>query len=323
MKVRDMRINAFDNPDFTGLELDEEEVIYRTFSDAETQEYINENTSSDMLIYRVTYPFVQNFSFVFEKVEEIDTAGSIDRQYDARQDFNSVVNTFDMDPNFEGIPDMDYPLVEKIERIAYNKDPRAIDLQLIQYLARYMGYDLTDWANDIVQSPYYSNPKEVESAIRRAVEQLPQYYALKSTESGLELLLLTLGIVGELVTMWTPQNDPYSEFIPDYQLRGREYADMQEGLRTSYIPTPHFAINVNIAGNFENQILQGDQQRVVSAINRFKPINTVFDGIRQYIETTLKARITISKMNAKGKIKAAIGFEDLDWTNDLINNDCL
>ena len=323
MKIRDMRINAYDNPDFVGLELNEEEVVYRTFSDAEAQQYINDNTSSDTLIYRVAYPFAQNFSFVFEKVEEIDTAGSIDRQYNAKKDYNSVVNTADMAVGFEGIPDMDYPLVEKIERIAYNKDPRAIDLQLIQYLARYMGYDLTDWADDIVQSPYYSNPEEVEAAIRRAVEQLPQYYALKSTESGLELLLLTLGIVGELITMWTPQNDPYSEFIPDYKLRGREYADMQSGLRTSYVPTPHFAVNVNIAGNFENQILQGDQQRLLSAINRFKPINTVFNGIRAYIEATLKARITISKMNAKGSIKASIGFETLDWTDDLIDNDCL
>jgi hypothetical protein len=323
MKIRDMRVNAYDNPDYVGIELDEEEVVYRTFSNAETDAYINDNSSSSQLVYRVTYPYAQAYQFLYEKVDEIDTAGSIDRQYNAKNDYNSVVNTSDMSADFEGIPDMDYPLVEKIERIAYNKDPRAIDLQLIQYLARYMGYDATDWANDIVQSPYYSTTEEAESAIRRAIEQLPQYYTLKSTESGLELLLLMFGIVGELVSMWTPQNSPYSEFIPDYKIRGRQYADMLDGIQSSYVPTPHFAINVNIAGNFENQILQGDQQRVVSAINRFKPINTVFDGIRQYIQATLKARITISGMNAKGKQSCSIGYENVDWSGDLIDNDCL
>ena len=323
MKIRDMRVNAFDNPDFTGIELDEEEVVYRTFSDSDVLGYINENSSSGQLVYQVTYPLVKNFDFVYEKVEFVDTAGSVDRQYNAKQDYNSVVNTADMADDFQGIPDMDYPLIEKIERIAYNKDPRAIDLDLIQYLARYLGYDITDWAQDIIASPYYETQEEVEAAIRRAVEQLPQYYTLKSTESGLELLLLTLGIVGELITMWTPQDAPYSEFIPDYQLRGRQYADMIDGVTRSYVPTPHFNINVNIAGNFENQILQGDQQRIISAIKRFKPINTVFNEIRQYITAKLKARITISKMNAEGKQKFSVGFENLDWTGDLLDNDCL
>lgn len=323
MKVRDIRINGYDNPDFVGIELDEEEVIYRVFSDADVEQYINTNISSSNLVYKASYPFVQDFEFIYEKVENIDTAGSVDREYDARKDYNSVVNTFDMSPDFTGIPDMDYPLVEKIERLAYNKDPRVIDINLIGYLARYMGYDITGFVEDITSSPYYSNQQEIESAIRRAVEQLPQYYALKSTKSGLELLLLTFGIVGELVTKWTPQEAPYSEFIPDYELRGREYADMLEGIRSSYVPTPHFNINVNIAGNFENQILQGDNQRLLSAIKRFKPINTVFDGICQYIKTKLKARISISKMNAKGKQKVAIGFENLDWDEDLIQNDCL
>lgn len=323
MKIREMRVNAYDNADYVGIELDEEEVIYRTFSNAETDAYINENSSSSQLVYRVTYPYAQAYQFLFEKVDEIDTIGSIDRQYNAKNDYNSVVNTSDMASTFEGIPDMDYPIIEKIERIAYNKDPRVIDLQMIQYLARYMGYDATDWANDIIQSPYYSTPEQAESAIRRAIEQLPQYYTLKSTKSGLELLLLIFGIVGDIITMWTPQDSPYSEFIPDYKIRGRQYSDMLDGIQSSYVPTPHFAINVNIASAFENQILQGDQQRVISAIKRFKPINTVFDGIRQYIQATLKARITISGMNAKGKQSCSIGYEQLDWSDDLIDNNCL
>ena len=323
MKVRDMRINAYDNQDFIGLELDEEAVIYRTFTDTEVSQYINSNISSKLMVYKVSYPFVQDFEFIFEKVDEIDTVSSLDREYDARQDYNSVVDTSDMDSNFTGIPDMDYPLVEKIERIAYNKDPRVIDIDLIGYLARYMGYDITNWVEDITSSPYYNTPQEVENAIRRAVEQLPQYYTLKSTKSGLELLLLIFGIVGELVTKWTPQDSPYSEFIPDYQIRGREYADMSAGINRSYVPTPHFEINVNIAGNFENQILQSDGRRVIDAIKRFKPINTVFDGIKQYIKAKQMARITISKMNATGKQSCSIGFETLDWNDDLIDNDCL
>ncbi len=331
MKIRDITVDAYQDPNYTGLDDDEIPYVYRRYTDSAVNDYIDENFTGTAQVYKVESLFASNFQFIFEKVDNIDTAGPFQKQYNAKFDYNSVASREGMKSSFTGVKDMKYPLVEKFERLAYIKDPNVIDYEMIEYLARYMGYDITAINNDIEESTVYTTEEEREMALRRAIQNLPQYYSLKSTKSGLEMLLLTFGIVGELVTMWTRQenpygnpydNDPYDDMIPDYELRGLQYAENTQGKMSNFVPTPHFKIKVEIEGNFDNQLLPSDERRIVSQIERFKPINTVFDGIFRFLSAKLTATVTMGQVRTLGKMKAAVGFTDLIF-DDEYQNDCI
>lgn len=331
MKVRDITVDAYEDPNYTGLYDDETPYVYRRYTDSQVNDFIDENFTGTTQVYKVESLFASNFQFIFEKVTNIDTAGPFQKQYDAKFDYNSIASREGMKKSFTGVTDMKYPLVEKFERLAYIKDPNVIDYEMIEYLARYMGYDITAINGDIEESTVYTTEEEREMALRRAIQNLPQYYSLKSTKSGLEMLLLTFGIVGELVTMWTRQEnpygnpydtDPYDDMIPDYELRGLQYAENTQGKMSNFVPTPHFKIKVEIEGNFDNQLLPSDERRIVSQIERFKPINTVFDGIFRFLSTKLTATVTMGQVRTLGKMKTAVGFTDLIF-DDEYQNDCI
>jgi len=323
MKIGDINVDAYENPEYLGgLAEDEIPYVYRVFNDAEVNEYIADNFTANFNVFKVDAPYATNYQFVFEKVSNIDTTKSYHELFDSRYDKNSVVDTSDMKATFDGIPDMDYPILEKVERLVYLKDPNVIDIDLIGYLARYMGYDITSVFNDITSSPYYVSNEEQEKALRKYIENLPQYYALKSTESGIEMLLLAFGIVGELVTLWTKDDNPYAQFERDVDIRNVQYAAMESGEMSNYIPTPYFDLKVEVEGNFDAQLLSNDLKNVEKAVRTFKPINTVFRAIYLFLETKANIKITSSKMKAKGKLSASIGYDNLVF-DDEINNDCI
>jgi hypothetical protein len=322
MKVRTATVDSYEDADYTGLYDDESPYIYRRYSDSYVENYMGENFTGTTPIYKVERIFASNFQFTREKVAKIDTIAPFHKQYDAKYDYNSVASRDDMSSDFKGVDDMGYPLVEKFERLAYIKDPSVIDMDLIEYLARLMGYDITSISDDIEESVIYNTEEERNLALRRAIQNLPQYYALKSTASGLDTLLLTFGIVGELITMWTRQENPYDDMVPDYELRGLQYAENENGKISSFVPTPHFKIAVEIEGNFDNQLLPSDERRITSQITRYKPINTVFDGIFRFLSAKLTARVTAGNFRTSGKFKAAVGFNDLIF-DDEIENDCI
>lgn len=322
MKVDSIEIDAYENELYTGDIENEDPYVYRVYTDSEVDQFIDDNFNGHSPIYKIDYPFATNYQFVFEKIENMDTTESYHKQYDARYDKNSVVDTSDMKSTFTGIPDMGYPLVEKIERLVYLKDPNVIDFELIAYLARYMGYDLTTVSDDITTSPYYVTNEEQEMAVRKFIQTLPQYYALKSTDSGLDMLLLAFGMVGELVTLWTRQESPYSEFVRDYDLRSKQIAENTEGKMSNFVPTPYFDLKVDIESNFNPQLLSNDVTNIIKAVNAFKPINTVFNSIYLYLETKAKLRLRMSPMKSVAKFSASVGFDALIF-DDEINNDCI
>jgi hypothetical protein len=136
------------------------------------------------------------------------------------------------------------------------------------------------------------------------------------------MLLLAFGIVGELVTLWTKDDNPYAQFERDVDIRNVQYAAMESGEMSNYIPTPYFDLKVEVEGNFDAQLLSNDLKNVEKAVRTFKPINTVFRAIYLFLETKANIKITSSKMKAKGKLSASIGYDNLVF-DDEINNDCI
>ena len=283
-KISRMSVDLEHNPAY---ELDdlENEVEYRyvTYSDADV------NKDDDALL--VDYANARNYHFEHPYVENLDTTQNVDMEYSSKYDYATVVPRDDMDATFHGVPDMDYPLAERIERLAYLRDPEVIDFDLIGYLARFMGYDITALADDIRSSNVYNNGDEREKAIRETIAHLPQFYALNGTKAGINMLMATFGLVGDLITMWTNTADPYGKLV-----RQDEVAELiSKDTSSSWVPTPHVTLDV-ISNDVYNSVLMGNEEllRMKEQIRRCKPINVVFDGIRVIFESTAKVTASIS-----------------------------
>ena len=309
MKIRDISIEGEQIDDLYNSVVP---YYYTRYSDASVNAIISANPN----VFKTYGSQIQNYTIMMPVVEGIDTTRSLHQIYDARYDSNTVAP---MPSAFIGVPDMGYPLIEKIERLVYQKDPNVIDYSLIAYLARYMGYDITPVADDISQSQFYATEKARENAVRKVIQRLPEFNALKSTEKGLEVLMLTFGIVGKVINMWTESDDPYAEMIPSDSVMQHRYSSMIKGKSPVLVPTPHFSVKIEVEGNFQNELGLSDIGRIDSAIRKYKPINTVFDGIQSYMKITSNSALYMSPMKSTGKMQSDIGF---DITFDEIQSNC-
>lgn len=314
MKITDITVDfeVVDN-----LALSDDPIKYVVHDDVEVENFI---PPTAVKVYKIEKGYANNFRFTLESVDGIDTTVPFQLQYDARFDSNSIADVSSMSKAFRGVPDMGYPLVEKIERLVYQKDPSVIDLELIGYLARFMGYDISQVSDDVSESNLYTSDKEREAAIRRMIQNLPQYYALRATETGLESILLAFGIVGEVIRLWTVQDNPYDQFISENDITNFQYTNRERGVTINLIPTPHFFLRINVNSNLDNDINSREIGRIKENVIRYKPINTVFDGIVLYLSVKLRQRISLSPLLGTLLFAIDVGY-DIDFS-EQIDNGC-
>ena len=277
--------------------------------------------ASGKTYYVIEYPLVNSFKFDRPVISNIDTTKNSFHEYNAKFDTNTIADRSDMDVSFKGIPDMGASLSEKIERLSYQKDPSIIDFELIGYLGKFMGYDITNLSSDITDSVLFNSDSEREEAVRMAIRSLPQYYTLKNTESGLEMILLMFGIVGEVINLWTDNSDPYREFIPDYSVDTHRYKKMLNGENVNLVATPHFNYKIEIGSNFTNELSINDIKRINERITKYKPINTVFDGVIAYLNQAVNVTIDVTGFELSGRMVSDIGY-DIDFSEKL-DNSCI
>lgn len=231
--------------------------------------------------YLQAFGMSRNYHFEHPHLENLDTTQDVKLQYSSKYDYGTVAPRDDMDSSFKGVPDMDYSLAERIERLAYLKDASVIDYDLIGYLARFMGYDITAVADDVNESGIYNTNEERENALRETISHLPQYYALNGTNAGINMLMATFGLVGELITMWTNTADPYGELVRQTDIDFRIQRESSLGKAGQWVPTPHVVLDVLDEPRFPTvSVTSEDIERIREQIRCCKPINVVFDGIR-------------------------------------------
>jgi hypothetical protein len=214
-------------------------------------------------------------------IESIDTTRNPNAEYSSGEDYGNVAPRDDMKASFHGVPDLKYPLIEKIERLAYLRDANVIDFDLIEYLARFMGYDLTPMADDVKTSNLYRTVRQQEAAIREAVLNLPQYYALGGTNSGLKMLMGAFGVIGDVLTLYTNTMNPYEELLNLDEVTGRIDEDSANGtLNGSWVSTPYIDIALTDDARFPQFAIQADDiRRIREQIRVWKPIQVVFRDV--------------------------------------------
>lgn len=218
----------------------------------------------------------------------------------AWQDPEIFYNTFNSQNKFR-VDDKTSSILEKIHRISFNKDPDVIDFEYIQFVASQMGYNIDVQQEDIENNEYYTTKEEKEQALRAIIRNLPEFYRIKCTQSGLESLLLSFGIVGKVIYLYTignTQQGGYADFVDSRLIEGADGDNMPSqavaydlmvrrlanpSLAASVIedwfPSPHFKVELDLLS--QRIELDGDQlgfDLLNKAIKKTKPINTVFQG---------------------------------------------
>ena len=286
MKIKKIDIDRYHNNEWDNAATDEmiDEYVYHPYTYPEMERMIAEDLDNGISSYIMPF-HIRSYNFSSPYVENIDTTEQPMPQFNSKHDYASVAPRFDMDDKFKGIPDMKYPLVEKLERLIYLRDANVIDFELIGYLARFMGYDITDAKNDVDANRMYATREDREKALRETVSNLPQYYTLGGTRPGLEMLMETFGLVAEVITMWTDVDRPYDELIEEDQVSIRENSDYEQGKISKWVPTPHVKVKFRSDANFDNGVV-GDEKvnTLIKNIKCFKPIQVVFDDFIKYLD---------------------------------------
>lgn len=291
IKIRKISVDEYANSYFMDADADDnvDEYKYTTYSDVDVAKSAQWAYASRMFMTR---------NPVFQKpaIDKIDTTRDPNAEYSSGEDYANVAPRTDMKSSFKGVPDLKYPLIEKIERLAYLRDANVIDFDLIGYLARFMGYDLTPMADDVQTSNLYRTVKQQEAAIREAVLNLPQYYALGGTNAGLKMLMGAFGVIGDVLTLYTNTMHPYEEMLNKTEVANRLEEDTANGtLEGTWVSTPYIDIALTDDARFPQFAIQPDDlKRIREQIRVWKPINVVFrDILLRYVdEQKVYARIS-------------------------------
>lgn len=319
MKIKKISVDSYYNDEWTdATNVDNiDKYVYRQYSYPEIIDMMKEDIDNG--IHSYVMPFhIRNFNFTAPYIEHLDTTQLPEYQFNSKHDYASVAPRHDMeDKMFKGIPDMKYPLIEKIDRLIYLRDANVIDYDLIGYLARFMGYDITDAKNDIDANIMYKTQEAKEKAVRETVSNLPQYYTLGGTKPGLEMLLATFGIVADVITMWTNLDKPYKELVGEDDLRYRQDSDYENGIQSHWAPTPHVKVRMSSDANVTNSNIDDEAfTNIIKNIKVFKPIQVVFDEFIKYVNSANgKLYISNPTFTTTGSINIDCNY-DIDRYDD-------
>ena len=316
MKISSLGVYSYRNGEFDGAvaESGEDALKYDTYSDVDVAGFDN--------VYTAGYRCVSKAKFTVPALDDMDTTMRPQVEYSSGEDFSNISPRHDMKTSFRGVPAMKYPLVEKIERLCYLRDARVIDFELIEYLARFLGYDITAMADDVRESSLYSTWRDRENAIRETVANLPQYYALGGTKAGLHMLMSTFGIISDAITLWTDAEHPYKELIHRDEVVER----VENGEGGKWVPTPYIDIVVSNHARYPQFALrQSDVERVKEQIRVFKPINVVFRDFSFRLIDTIEMKPMISMVNISssanlGAIGPVSGEPDVEYLPEELSN---
>lgn len=188
----------------------------------------------------------------------------------------------------------DRSLREKITRLAFCHDIDVVDFDYIQLVAAQMGYDI-DISVENIQDNYYAvDSNSRDKMVRNLISNMPYYNALKTTNNALELIFLSMGIVAEVINLYT--YGKYEGFTDDFIVEdansiqnsiGPDRVKYNRAIRNAplkeWFPSPHFYIKIDASSGYLGQSdasssLTAMMAKMLKVTKTCKPANTVFKG---------------------------------------------
>ena len=180
-------------------------------------------------------------------------------------------------------------ILEKSQRLTELQDPDLIDIENIQHLASNMGYNISLNRDEVGGfGASFGTPDSKLQALsgedqnrylRFMTSNLPNIYKIKTTDSDIQIMLYTFGLVGNLIKYFT---DTYKK-ITEGGKWVADYSKKLEEVPTTYYPTPHFAIVIETDKSDDLILDTSKRSSVIRAVESIKPVNTVFKKLAGHV----------------------------------------
>lgn len=196
-------------------------------------------------------------------------------------------------------------ILEKVHRLTDLHDPSLIDIDYIQFFANYLGYDVNINRAQIPGLNSSINPETTPQAIkdfnqekylRFLIENLPNWYKIKTTKNAVKILLFSFGLIADILTLYTTD---YKTFLPGAfdtsspDISGGLYLSMQtmrDEKNGIYYPTSHFVVPIDIDKSSAAVLMETKNvSDVIAAIESIRPINTVFEYLVAWADRKMTA----------------------------------
>jgi len=251
------------------------------------------------------FKLLENEISVDKETVEGDGITDIEGYHD-NYTYNINNTTYNTDAKEVNQVDMDWPedfdkcennrkisILEKVKRLTELRDIDLIDLEYIQFFAKNLGYNVNVYRNEIVGSSF-GNIETLDNEtddivnqrryLRFVVQNLPNWYKIKTTNNSIKVMLYSFGLIGDLVELYTKD---YSNDGSDWKIK----EDNLISINNDWYPTSHFNIQLNID---RSDNLNFDIQKrgsIIRAIESVRPINTVFMGLTGILNRTAEVKI--------------------------------
>lgn len=189
-------------------------------------------------------------------------------------------------------------ILDKINKLRSLHDVDTMDIAHIQYFAKLMGYNVNVNIGEIgifsqpaSTSAFSDNENFVgqlseyqQKALRFVIRNLPNWYSIKTTRNAIRMLLLSFGIFGDIVELYT--TDYVLDWIQNIPSRNQIVDDT---ITPNYWPTPHMAVYLDL-NTTDRSAIYGDTamlDAMYKAIDSIRPANAVFEGLIGKMDATL------------------------------------
>ena len=203
-------------------------------------------------------------------------------------------------------------ILEKIKRLVDLHDPDLIDIEYIQFFAKYLGYNVEISRGEIggfgtfETSATVCSASENEKYLRFMVSNLPNWYKIKTTRDMIKVMLYSFGLVGDIIQYYTK---PVAQGGYDRNFINWKPDDNDDlvTIPDDWFPTPHFSVKVDIDRSIDENpdvynilnILMTTGDKIIRAIESVRPINDVFHNLTaittEYIDIWVGAQTRFSR----------------------------
>lgn len=175
--------------------------------------------------------------------------------------------------------------LEKTKKLRDFRNIDKIDSQYIYQYANMLGYDvginkaeIGTFATTPISGTYSdTSEKYQEKCLRFVVGNLPNWYSIKTTRNSVKMMLLSFGIIGDLIENYTLDYDKYWK-----QNRTVAGKFIDETITKEWFPTPHVSVGIDLK-NTPNSTIYSDQvKKVINSMETIRPANVVIDSLQGY-----------------------------------------
>jgi hypothetical protein len=186
-------------------------------------------------------------------------------------------------------------MLEKIKRIGDMRNIDKIEVSKIPYYAEMLGYDVGINKSEmglfnVLPGPYSDTSADYQNkCLRFVVGNLPNWYSIKTTRNAVKMMLLSFGIIGDVVEFYTLD---YNQFWKQNRVTGTQI--VSDNISKEWFSTPHISVGIDLKNSPYEQVYSNQSKKIINAMEAIRPANVVINGLQGYVSEVQTRSVNIS-----------------------------